>query len=128
VQLRIRDVSLSQGGVAHILPVVSSGPAHKLFTVFTELPHIAHYSNNIYPITGHEGPEGGGGRGIDLLIRDHGGRRGWVVSTTASHPGRCSPGKDPVPIVQEAGWAPRPVWACSKLSPPPDWIPGPSSP
>jgi len=30
---------------------------------------------------------------------------------SASHPS-CSlpPGKDPVPIVQEAGWAPRPVW------------------
>ena len=23
--------------------------------------------------------------------------------------GRCTPGKDPVPIVQEAGWAPGPV-------------------
>ena len=25
-------------------------------------------------------------------------------------PGRFTPGKDPVPIVQEAGWAPWPVW------------------
>jgi len=25
-------------------------------------------------------------------------------------PGRFTPGKDPVPIVQEAGWAPGPVW------------------
>jgi hypothetical protein len=25
-------------------------------------------------------------------------------------PGRFTPGKDPVPIVQEAGWAPVPVW------------------
>jgi len=24
--------------------------------------------------------------------------------------GRFTPGKDPVPIVQEAGWAPGPVW------------------
>jgi len=24
--------------------------------------------------------------------------------------GRFAPGKDPVPIVQEAGWAPGPVW------------------
>jgi hypothetical protein len=31
---------------------------------------------------------------------------GWL----APHPGRFTPGKDPVPIVQEAGWAPRPVW------------------
>ena len=25
-------------------------------------------------------------------------------------PGRFTPGKDPVPIVQEAGWAAGPVW------------------
>jgi hypothetical protein len=48
-------------------------------------------------------PEGTeGGRGIALLFLDLGARRGWVVSTT---PSRFTPGKDPVPIVQEAGWA-----------------------
>ena len=31
---------------------------------------------------------------------------GW----SAPRPGRFTPGKDPVPIVQEAGWAPTPVW------------------
>jgi hypothetical protein len=25
-----------------------------------------------------------------------------------------TPGKDPVPIVQEAGWAPEPVWTCAE--------------
>ena len=34
-------------------------------------------------------------------------RRGWG---SAPRPGRFTPGKDPVPIVQEAGRAPRPVW------------------
>jgi len=29
---------------------------------------------------------------------------------SASRPGRPYPGKDPVPIAQEAGWAPGPVW------------------
>jgi hypothetical protein len=29
---------------------------------------------------------------------------------SASRPGRFTAGKDPVPIVQEAGWAPGPVW------------------
>jgi hypothetical protein len=29
-------------------------------------------------------------------------------------PCRFTPGKDPVPIVQEAGWAPGPVWTCTK--------------
>ena len=31
---------------------------------------------------------------------------GW----STPHPGRFTPGKDPVPIVQEAGWAPWQVW------------------
>jgi hypothetical protein len=29
-------------------------------------------------------------------------------------PGRFTLGKDPVPIVQEAGWAPGPAWTCAK--------------
>ena len=29
-------------------------------------------------------------------------------------PGRFTPGKDPVPIVQETGWAPGPVWTCAE--------------
>jgi len=34
---------------------------------------------------------------------------------SASRPGRSlPPGKDPVPIVQEAGWAPGPVWTGAK--------------
>jgi hypothetical protein len=50
-------------------------------------------------------------RGIALLIRDLSTRRGgWL----ASRPGRFTPGKDPVPIVQEAGWAPGPVLTCAK--------------
>jgi len=32
---------------------------------------------------------------------------GWWLM---SHPSRFTPGKDEVPIVQEAGWAPPPVW------------------
>jgi hypothetical protein len=45
-----------------------------------------------------------GCRGIALLFYDHGTRRG-----VTSRP-LFTPGKDPVPIVQEAGWAPGPVW------------------
>ena len=29
---------------------------------------------------------------------------------SAPRPGRFTPGKDPAPIVQQAGWTPRPVW------------------
>jgi len=42
------------------------------------------------------------GRGIALLFHDRGTRRGWVVSSTPWP--HFIPGKDPVPILQEAGW------------------------
>jgi len=47
------------------------------------------------------------GRGIALLFHDRGTRRGWVVSSTPRPP--FTPGKDPVSILQEAGWTPGPV-------------------
>jgi hypothetical protein len=53
-----------------------------------------------------------GSRGIALVFRDFGARRGWVVSIT---PRLLIPKKDPVPIVQKAGWAPGPVWTCVKI-------------
>ena len=60
-------------------------------------------------------------RGIDLLFHDRGTRRGWVVSST---PGpHFNPGRDPVPIVQEAGWAPGSVWTGGKSRPHRDSIP-----
>jgi hypothetical protein len=50
---------------------------------------------------------------------------GW----SAPHHGHFTPGKDPVPIVQEAGWASGPVWMCVKnLASHRDSIPEPSSP
>jgi hypothetical protein len=49
-----------------------------------------------------------GSRGIALPLRDHGTRRVWGVSVTPQP--LFTPGKDPIPIVQEAGWAPGPVW------------------
>ena len=47
-------------------------------------------------------------RGVDLLFLDHGTRRGWRVIVTPRP--LFKPGKDPVPIVQEAGWFPGLVW------------------
>jgi len=44
-------------------------------------------------------------------------------------PSRFTPGKDPVPNVQEDEWAPRPVWLDEEnLAPHWHSIPGPSSP
>jgi len=45
-------------------------------------------------------------------IFDLGTRRGWGVSVTPRQ--HLTPGKDPVPIVQEAGWASGPVWTCAE--------------
>ena len=56
------------------------------------------------------------GRGIALLFHDRGPRRGWVVSSTPRS--YFTPGKDPVPIVQVAGWAPGPVWTAENLDTP----------
>jgi hypothetical protein len=36
---------------------------------------------------------------------------------SAARPGRFTPGKDPVPIVQEAGWAPGPIWTGGQSRP-----------
>ena len=36
---------------------------------------------------------------------------------------QLTPGKDPVPIVQEAGWASGPVWTGAKISCPPGFDP-----
>ena len=55
------------------------------------------------------------GRGIALLFHVRGTRRGWVVSSTPRP--HFTPGKDPVPILQEAGWTPGPVWTGGKSHP-----------
>ena len=60
-------------------------------------------------------------RGIALLFHDRGTRRGSVVSSKPRP--HFTAGKDPVPIVQEAGWAPEPVWTGGKSRPHPDSIP-----
>jgi len=49
-----------------------------------------------------------GSRGIALLFHYHGTKRGCGVSVTPRP--LFTSGKDPVPIVQETGWALGPVW------------------
>jgi hypothetical protein len=56
--------------------------------------------------TGHTAYKGS--RGIALPFHDHGTRTEWGVSVTLRP--LSTPGKDPVPIVQEAGCATGPVW------------------
>jgi len=61
------------------------------------------------------------GRVIALLFHDRGTRRGLVVSSTPRP--HFTPGKVAVPILQEAGWAPGPVWTGGKSGPYRDSIP-----
>jgi len=61
------------------------------------------------------------GIGIALLFHDRGTRRGWVVTSTHRPHFTCR--KDPVPILQEAGWAPGLVWTGGKSRPNRDSIP-----
>ena len=71
------------------------------------------------PLQARCGPEGG--RGIALLFHDRGTRRGWVVSSTPRP--LFTSGKDPVPILQEAGRVPGLVWTGGKSRPHQDSIP-----
>ena len=67
-----------------------------------------------------------GSRVIALPFHDHGTGRGWGGSVTLGL--LFTPGKDPVPIVQEAGWAPGPVWTgAENFAPHRESIPGPFS-
>ena len=61
------------------------------------------------------------GGGIALLFHDRGTRRGRVVSSTPRP--HLAPRKDPVPILQEAVWAPGSVWTGGKSRPHRDSIP-----
>ena len=49
-----------------------------------------------------------GSKSIAVIFLDHSTRSGWGVSVTPRP--LFNPGKHPVPIVQEAGWAQGPVW------------------
>jgi len=61
------------------------------------------------------------GRCTALLFHDRGTRRGWVVSSMPRP--HFTHGRDPVTILQEAGWAPGPVWTGGKSRPHRDSIP-----
>ena len=63
-----------------------------------------------------------GSRSIALPFLDHGIRGWWVVSVTPRP--LFTPGEESVPIVQDAGWAPGPVWTgAEKSRPPPGFDP-----
>ena len=66
-------------------------------------------------------------RGIAVFFSKTFGTR-WSCRGQSHAPAAYTPRKDPVPNVQEAGWAPGPVWTGGKISSPPGFDPGQSSP
>jgi hypothetical protein len=59
----------------------------------------------VHPRTGHGGPGGEQRYSSTPSLTS-----ALDESGLSSRPGRFTPGKDPVPIVQWAGWASEPVW------------------
>ena len=77
----------------------------ELYTVYTVYrPYIYIYICKVKGSRYRPGVAQRVGSGIVLLFHDRGTRRGWVVSNTPRP--HFTPGKNPVPILQEAGWAP----------------------
>jgi hypothetical protein len=74
---------------------------------------------NGHPITGHQGPRGGAEVELYSFSTSALEGSGW----SAPRPGRFTPEKDPVPIVQVAVWAPGPVWTYAKNLAPPGFDP-----
>ena len=97
-----------------------------LFTLYIFVYNFLYYHNNSDTVKVKWSRYRSGvaqmvGRGIALLFHDRRTRRGWVVSSTPRP--LFTPGKDPVPILQEAGWPPGPVWIGGKSRPHRDSIP-----
>jgi hypothetical protein len=66
--------------------------------------------DKVHPITDHQGPRER--EEVQLYSFSTSALEGgeWL----APRPGCFNPGKYPVPIIQEAGWTPGPVWTCAK--------------
>jgi len=96
-------------------------PRLRIRTAILRFPHTFPWRGKVKCSRDRPGVAQRVGRGIALLFHDRGTRRGWVVSST--HRPHFSPGKDPVPLLQEAGWAPGPFWTGGRFHPHRDSIP-----
>ena len=77
-----------------------------LFLIYVHSARVNKGKGKVLPRTGHEGPEGEQMYSSTLPSTSALDVGGW----STPRPGRFNRRKDPVPIVQEAGWAPGPVW------------------
>jgi hypothetical protein len=77
-----------------------------VFTVYPITLYQGKSKGKAHPRTGHEGPEGEKTYISTLSLTSALERGGWPTP----RPGRFTPGKDTVPIVQDAGWAAGRVW------------------
>jgi len=72
--------------------------------------HCVTGKGNVHLTTRHKGPEREYRCSFTLSFISALGGGGW----STSHPGRFIPGRDPVPIVQDVGWAPGYVWSAAE--------------
>ena len=80
--------------------------AWELFHADGQTDRQTDIKGKVHLITGHEGTKVEYRRISTLSLTSALDGGGW----STSRPGRFTPGKDPVPIVKEAGWAPGPVY------------------
>jgi hypothetical protein len=97
-----------------------NNPSGRTMALGSTQPLTKMSKGNGHPITGHQQPRGG----VEVYLYSFSTLAlagGWW---SAPCPGCFTPGKEPVPIVQEAGWALAPVWTCAKnLTPTGIWSP-----
>jgi hypothetical protein len=85
----------------------STVAAYSYFIHLSSTLVTAYVQERFYPFYSDEGPYWKY-RLSSILFSDLGTGRGWGVSVTPRP--LSTPSKDPVPIVQEAGWAPESIW------------------
>jgi len=83
---------------------MSLPPSNLMKIIFINFTFLC--KGKVYPRIGHEGPEGELRYSSALSLTSALDVGGW----STPRPGRFTPGKDSVPIVQEAGWPPELVW------------------
>jgi hypothetical protein len=64
----------------------------------------------LHPKTDHEGQKGNRGIALAIPLTTALDVSGWLMP----RPDRFTPDKDPISILQEAGWAPGPAWRGTK--------------